>query len=427
MAFVQASSSQRIGAEHSTETDRDTESRGGPWHTSPPRLTRRPEEGLLGGVCAGLARRLQINVRVVRLVGAATVGFGGIGLALYALAWALVPVAAESEGRPRRRGALREAAMTMVGMVALLFTLRWLGVGLGQTIVWPLVVGGFGLAMVWRPALARATDAAPGASVRARLRNLASVDAPRIVLGALMVAFASASLLHHFEVMHSLGRAFGAVAVIAMIVGLLVMPWFMRLGRSLSFERAGRIRERERAEVAAHLHDSVLQTLALIQKRAGDPREVAGLARRQERELRSWLQERPLMEGGESVATALERAAAEVEERHGVPIEVVTVGDGSMDVRLEALVGAAREAMTNAAKFAGCERVDLYAEVHGGRVEVFVRDRGIGFDPGSIPPDRRGVRDSIIGRMERHQGRANVHSQPGEGTEVELCMEKAGT
>jgi signal transduction histidine kinase len=168
----------------------------------------------------------------------------------------------------------------------------------------------------------------------------------------------------------------------------------------------------------------VLQTLALIQKRAGDPREVAGLARQQERELRSWLLERPDAGEGASVAAALERVAAEVEELHRVPIEVVTVGDGPLNGRLEALVQAAREAMTNAAKFASSERVDLYAEVEPDRVEVFVRDRGVGFDPDAIPPDRRGVRDSIIGRMERHNGRAAVHSRPGEGTEIELVMER---
>jgi signal transduction histidine kinase len=166
----------------------------------------------------------------------------------------------------------------------------------------------------------------------------------------------------------------------------------------------------------------VLQTLALIQKRAGDPREVAGLARRQERELRSWLHERPDKDACETIAGAFERAAAEVEELHGVPIEVVTVGDGPLSTRLDALVQATREAMTNAAKFAGSERVDLYAEVERDHVEVFVRDRGVGFDPEAIPLDRRGVRDSIVGRMERHRGHAAVHSRLGEGTEVELVM-----
>ena len=180
-----------------------------------------------------------------------------------------------------------------------------------------------------------------------------------------------------------------------------------------SFERAARIREQERAELAAHLHDSVLQTLALIQKRAGDPREVAGLARHQERELRRWLLERPAPEsGGERRDGA--RAARRQRSRSCTACR--SRSSRSATARwtrgLEALVQAAREAMTNAAKFAGSERVDLYAEVEPDRVEVFVRDRGVGFDPGAIPADRRGVRDSIIGRMERHRGRAAVRSRP---------------
>jgi signal transduction histidine kinase/phage shock protein PspC (stress-responsive transcriptional regulator) len=377
-------------------------------------------------VCAGLAVRLQVNVTVVRLLWATTVGFGGVGVALYALAWALVPPSSESVGLRRRRGAWREALLIVIGVVALLGALRWLGVGLGPTVLWPLVMGACGLALVWRPALGARPQATEGSSSLSRRILHANVDAPRVIIGALLVAFASATLLHHFEVMHSLGRAIGAVALVATMVGLLIVPWVVRLIGSLASERAGRIREQERAEVAAHLHDSVLQTLALIQKRAADPREVAGLARRQERELRSWLQERPPAEAGESVAGALERAAAEVEERHRIPIEVVTVGDGPLEARLEALVAAAREALINAAKFAGSERVDLYAEVDRGRVEVFIRDRGVGFDPRAIPADRRGVRDSIIGRMERHQGRASVSSEPGAGTEVELVMEGVG-
>jgi signal transduction histidine kinase len=241
-----------------------------------------------------------------------------------------------------------------------------------------------------------------------------------------MVFFASAALLHHFEVMRSLGTAFGAVAIVAAVIAVLVMPWFVHLARTLSAERSARIREQERAEMAAHLHDSVLQTLALIQKRSGDAREVAGLARRQERELRSWLhmgtstlRSRP---STDTVAGALEGVAAEVEEVYRVPVEVVTVGDVPLDDSLQAVVLAAREALTNAAKFAAAERVDLYAEVQPGCVEVFIRDRGVGFDPTEVPEDRRGLRDSIVGRMERHRGLATVRSRPGEGTEVELRM-----
>jgi signal transduction histidine kinase len=219
---------------------------------------------------------------------------------------------------------------------------------------------------------------------------------------------------------HAIGGIVLVVAALAFVIG----PGFVRLARSLSAERAARIREQERAELAAHLHDSVLQTLALIQRRAGDAREVAALARRQERELRRWLFERPGTDARESVKTALQQAAAEVEETHGVPVEAIVVGDAPLDARIDALVLAAREAMTNAAKFAGSERVDLYAEVEPGRVQAYVRDRGVGFDPQVIPPDRRGVRDSIVARMTRHGGRAQIRSAPGHGTEVELSLDR---
>jgi signal transduction histidine kinase len=151
---------------------------------------------------------------------------------------------------------------------------------------------------------------------------------------------------------------------------------------------------------------------------------VAALARRQERELRAWLADRPAPGQAARLAAALEAAATEVEESHGVPVEVVVVGDRDLDARHEAVVAAAREAMTNAAKFGGGSPVDVYAESGPGRTQVFVRDRGPGFHPAAIPDDRRGVRESIVGRMERHGGRARVTSEPGAGTEVELTLEE---
>ncbi|HXR28120.1 MAG TPA: PspC domain-containing protein [Solirubrobacteraceae bacterium] len=389
-------------------------------------LRRYPDRGLIGGVCAGLAAHLGVDVRLVRALTAMVAIVGGLGLALYALAWALIPVAPESDGAARRPGAWREAVLIVLALLGVSVALRVSGVHFADSLAWPLVLGACGMALVWRPiAGARGRGVGgDGQASRERSRRAGAVDAPRLVIGALLVAFASAGLLHVVGVLHrnSLGNAIGAVAIIATVLGLLIVPWFVRLGRNLSSERAARIREQERARMAAHLHDSVLQTLALIQKRAEDPREVAGLARRQERELRHWLLGGPEPTGQETMAGALERAAAEVEELHRVPIEVVTVGDGPLDGRLEAIVAAAREAMTNAAKFAGSERVDLYAEVQPDRVGVFVRDRGVGFDLQAIPPDRRGVRDSIIGRMERHRGSAAVHSTPGQGTEIELEM-----
>lgn len=250
------------------------------------------------------------------------------------------------------------------------------------------------------------------------MRSLSRRIAPLVALSVLLALLHLAGVLPREDAHAIRGIGIGVFAL-AFLLG----PRFVRLGRSLSFERAARIREQERAEVAAHLHDSVLQTLALIQKRAGDAGAVATLARRQERELRRWLFERPGTCAEDSVKERLEAAAAEVEELHGVPIEAVIVGDGPLDERREALVQAAREAMTNAAKFADCGHVDLYAEIRSERVEAYVRDRGIGFQLDAVPADRRGVRESIVKRIERHGGSAVVHSVPGQGTEVELAMD----
>ncbi len=391
------------------------------------RLQRYPDRGLLGGVGAGVSQQLGVPVQLVRFAMALMLALGGVGVAIYAFAWALLPVAPESVGVARPRWVWREAGLIVLAALAVLYGLRRAGLLLGDSILVPLMLATFGLILVWSPTVAIGGHRAGRRvrSLRELVRRSGRVDSPRLILGAILVAFAAATLLHTLGVLGNLGDALGAVAIVATMVGLLLGPWLVRLARSLSFERAARIREQERAEVAAHLHDSVLQTLALIQKRAGDPREVAGLARRQERELRRWLFDRPCAESGDSVRALLGRAAAEVEELHGVPVELVVVGDAPVDARLEALVQAAREALTNAAKFAGAERVDLFAEIGPARVEAFVRDRGVGFDPAAIPDDRRGVRDSIVGRMERYGGRASIASEPGAGTEVELVVERA--
>ncbi len=207
------------------------------------------------------------------------------------------------------------------------------------------------------------------------------------------------------------------IAGLALVIG----PWIYRLAADLTAERAERVRTQERADLAAHLHDSVLQTLALIQKNSADAPLVARLARSQERDLRAWLyDDRP---GDEStIASALRSLSAAVEDDHGVSVDVVTVGDCPVTEGLRAIVNATREAVTNAAKHAGTGSVDVYAEVADDAVEVFVRDRGVGFDLDGVPEGRFGVRHSIIDRMERHGGSAEVRSQPGEGTEVRLRM-----
>jgi signal transduction histidine kinase len=204
-------------------------------------------------------------------------------------------------------------------------------------------------------------------------------------------------------------------------VGLALAPLLWRVFAQLRAESEGRIREQERAEVAAMIHDKVLHTLALIQRNSADPKTVLRLARGQERELRGWLY-KPSGSPAEKFAAALEEAAAEVEDTYAIVVEVVVVGDRDVDDRVGALVAAAREAMVNAARHAKVSTVSLYAEVEPDLTSVFVRDRGVGFDPSTVDDDRHGVRGSIVGRMKRHGGRSEIRSEPGTGTEVRLYL-----
>ncbi len=259
-------------------------------------------------------------------------------------------------------------------------------------------------------------------------------DAPRIATRLSWVGFgialalgAGLIFLWATGALDAAGNVALAALVVSIALGLIAAPMWLALIRRLGAERSARIRSEERGEVAAHLHDSVLQTLAMVQRRAGDPAEVTRLARHQERELRSWLAGSEPSRPGERLADALRAAAEEVEERYGAQVETVVVGDGRLDERMDALVAAAREALTNAAKFASAGgAVRLYAEIENGSADVFVDDRGPGFDLDSIPEDRRGVRESIIGRIERYGGRAEIRSQPDGGTEVVLEMSRAG-
>ena len=242
--------------------------------------------------------------------------------------------------------------------------------------------------------------------------------AAAVVLGGALFFFWATGVLE------SAGSAALAAFVVTIALVLISAPLWWSMARRLTAERVARARSQERAEVAAHLHDSVLQTLALVQRRADEPEEVARLARRQERELRSWLAGEGPARPGERLADALKTAAVEVEEQHGTQVEAVVVGNAPLDERLEALVAATREALTNAAKFASDGGpVRLYAEIEARQAKVFVDDRGPGFDTEAVSEDRRGIRESIIGRMERHGGQAEIRTGNGEGTEVELTME----
>src|SRR5665647_352284 len=212
----------------------------------------------------------------------------------------------------------------------------------------------------------------------------------------------------------------GVGLVLLIGAALVLAPWWLRLVRELGDERAARARESERADIAAHLHDGVLQTLALIRSRSDSAEDVARLARAQERELREWLYD-DRRTPGTSVATDLRAVVAEVEDTRAVAVDVVVVGDAVPDAGTEALLQATREALVNAVTH-GRAPYSLYLEVVEDQVEVFVRDHGDGFELSTVPTDRFGVRESIIGRVVRRGGTATVQSRPGRGTEVHLCL-----
>jgi signal transduction histidine kinase len=394
-------------------------------------LYRDPERGVVAGVCSGLAERLGVDPVLPRVVFVAAAAVGGMGVAAYALAWLLMPArtvgSAPGERLRERPGSGRTAVGVALLTLSGLLALRQLGVLFSDAIVWPVVLAAAGVALVWRlstPAVDEAAvDARPEVAERAQ-RRWATIGLYRGGFGVALIVGAALLFMYANGLLGGLSNlALTAVVVTAGLV-LVLAPFWWRLLRSLAAERAVRIRSQARAEMAADLHDSVLQTLALIQRRAKDPRAVAALARRQERELRAWLQGSPPLVAQESVASALALAAAEVETERGVTVDVVTVGDAPLDEPARAVVAAAREALVNAAKFAGEGPVSVYAESGPGRLHVFVRDRGPGFDPDAVASDRHGVRESIVGRMERQGGRATVRAAQGRGTEIELTLER---
>jgi phage shock protein PspC (stress-responsive transcriptional regulator) len=395
-----------------------------------PPLQRDGERGVLGGVCAGLARRLGIEPLPIRIIALVLALAGGIGVPLYLLAWAAMPGDSSARGLGRSRRSAVEVALG-VGLLAIsaMLALRGMGLWISDAVTWPLALVAGGVALLWRGGIGARPPApaerAPVAAVPAPVEPAERVvNVSRQGLGAALLVAAGLVFLQATGSLSAARDVILAALVVTAVLALIFAPWTLRMARSLTVERAERIRSQERAELAAHLHDSVLQTLALMQKRADDPREVAALARAQERELRAWLAGRSPAEGERSLAAALEAAAADVEQRHRVPVDVIAVGDADLDAAGEALVAATREAMVNAAKFGEGSPVAVYAEATDDALQVFVRDRGPGFDPASVPADRRGLRESVVGRMARHGGRATVTAAPGAGTEVELTLDR---
>jgi signal transduction histidine kinase len=408
-----------------------------------PPLARRRNGRFVAGVAGGVADHLGVDVLWVRVgLVVLTVLVGGSGAIAYGLLWVFVKQeqadVARTTGRAERQQAFGLAALGVgAGLAA-----NALGNSVVGWVVGPLGVAAAGAALVWREAdeaqrrrwTAGARSGITGMSGSGRVALL------RVVAGTVFVAAGIGVFLLGQLQLGQLQFALLAVLATLVGVGVITVPWWLKLVRDLGEERRERIVEAERAEIAAHLHDSVLQTLALIQRQSDQPREVLRLARGQERELRHWLYGasgygRVGRAGEPGLATglsaAITTAAAEVEDTYAVDVRPVVVGDHPLDDGLRALVPAAREAMVNAAKHAKVTEVSVYVEVEpagrgagddSGAVHVFVRDRGIGFDPDDVPDDRHGLADSVRGRMERHGGTVRLRSTPGEGTEVQLRM-----
>ena len=386
------------------------------------------------GVAATVSEVLDVDPVVTRVCFVVLALAGGWGVVAYLVIWAAFVFVADPSSWSHRVAARRgldaspEPTRDLgVGVVTLGLVLqaRIIGVGFVDALVWPAAIIALGLAVAWR----RVGDVEAAGWLESESKTVrigilrVSTRVLRLIGGATVVLLGSVSLLGSELTVGTWLRTMSGLAV--MLAGVVVMfsPTLRALAAALVDERQRRIRADERAVISSHLHDSVLQTLALIQKRVADPAEVAALARQQERELREWLYDKRRPEEA-TLQSALTAATAEVEAAYRVPIECIVVGDAVLDERVTALIAAAREAMVNASKFSMAPVVDVYGEVSSERIELFVRDRGIGFDPSAVAADRRGVAESIVGRLERIGGTAEIRSASGEGVEVRLCIER---
>ena len=334
---------------------------------------------------------------------------------LYAVVWVGAPddeqhgsmVTAEHQASPRQQFGLGLA------FLAVLLILQSLGLWFSG-VVWPITLLVFGGALVWERSSVES---------RTRLTSLANAGKPRsraqIVIGAALMAAGVVVILTSLDTFQALGPV--AIAVLLTAVGFMLVfgPWVLGLFDDLNKERHARIRSEERAELAAHLHDSVLQTLALIQ-RSDDSQHMTTLARAQERDLRTWLFAPERDHAGETVGEAVTAAAAKVEAAFDVPIEVVVVGDRQAVGESSALVAAAAEAMANAAQHSEARQVSVYVECTDEGVEAWITDQGTGFDIDAVDEDRKGITESIVARMRRSGGSAEIISNEGSGTEIHL-------
>ena len=385
-------------------------------------FSRSTGDRVLTGVGGGLGETLGVDPSVIRLAFVVLSLAAGLGVALYVLLYLVSAEPSAGGAAQVRRPTIRQATAFGLIVLGVLLFCRALGLWFGDTLVFPVVLLTIGSAVLWTRGDDAERDRWRGAIARLPDSSQEVVagrgHVVRLALGAFLLLAGMAAFVAAGGVLSNT-----PLAVVATLLGIGVItgPWFWAIFRQLSEERRDRIRSEEREEVAAHLHDSVLQTLALIQ-RSDQPREMASLARSQERELRDWLYGGAGAADATLLSTAVNEAAAEIERTHRVRIDVVTVGDRGLDEAGRALVLAAREAMANAAVHATVERLSVYVESDADGVTAFVRDQGVGFDPARVPGDRHGIADSISGRMMRAGGNVEVVSAPGRGTEVRLRL-----
>jgi len=396
-------------------------------------LRRAVDGRVFGGVAAGVARRTGFDaglIRAVLVIG--TLVTSGLFAALYVAAWLVIP----GEGTDTAIGTRALTDKRGIGLALALTSLLGVGLVIASALhaAWitglavPLLVCAAGLVLIARNApeserqyLRELSDPVATNGSGRRSRRLL-----RIGLALLLLTGGLATLLDGHEKTYQLLQPLAGVVLLVAGFTLAFGPWWLRIWRDLVAERQARIRAEERAEMASRVHDSVLQTLALIQRRADDPHQVTKLARAQERELRSWLFDGrapgSLDDEAGTVADGVRLIQQEVEAQHGISVEAITVGNCELNEELTALLAAAKEATVNAAKWSGAPVVSVFAEVEPESVSLFVRDRGRGFDPAAVPGDRKGLAESIRGRVTRRGGTATIRSAPGEGTEVSLVM-----
>ncbi len=376
-------------------------------------MSRRREDRVIAGVAGGIADRLGVVDLYVRAGFLVLTLIWGVGILLYLALWAYT-----LERTHKSRPGLEESEQRKVGYLLMvaggLLAFRSIGIWSSDRLVWPGAAVILGVAF-----LLDRRDIDPRSAILALFDPRSGRFRSRAVIGILLLvvglSILSAAAVPALETV--------VLAVVVTGVGMAVLfgPWVWRMATDLGAERSKRIREEERADMAAHLHDSVLQTLALIQ-RTDDPRRVSTLARVQERELRRWLYDASVADGQDLLSRALQKEADRIENTYDVPVVLVTVGDREVDDHVRAMVAAAGEALTNAARHSGADRISVYSEVAEDSSDVWVSDLGRGFETGRVASDRRGIAESIVSRMQSHGGKATIASVPGEGTEVHLQL-----